>query len=161
MSLTKKLLVPALGLTLGASIINCEDYGYTYYIQNSIYGTYKTEYQVIEDPDKLYDKNQGETELNICTLGHDAKIRFRIFPTAGQDYNRHPITGEINESWEATDMMYPYNYKVNVSGTISNDFRLDLTVSADIEDLESGTSSHVKLNMRGEKVSDELEDSLF
>lgn len=163
MSLTKKLLGQALSLTLSASTMNClESPGYddVYYVQNSIYGTYKTKYKVTEDPDKLYNKKGGETELKIYTLGHDAKIRFRVFYTKPQDYKRHPITGEINESWEALDYMYPYhsiNYKGHVFGNITNDGQLDLIIDVDFENLEDGTTTHAKLDVWGHKASDELE----
>ncbi len=163
MSLLKKLLAPALGLALSASTISClesPEYGDVFYVQNSIGGTYETEYKVVEDPDNLYDREGGETELKIYTLGHDGKIRFRVFYTAPNDYDRHPLTGWINDDWEAKDFMYPMvpiNYVGHVFGNITTDGQLDLVIEADREDHGADTSSYIKLDVWGEKVSDELE----
>ncbi len=159
MSLLKKLIVPVFGLAMA---VGCErpDYDDVYYVQNSVYGTYETGYLVVEDPYNLYDKDEGETELKIYTLGHDAKIRFSVFYTKPQDYDRHPISGWMDEEWEALDLMYPLypiNYKGHVFGNITNNGRLDLTIDADFENLEDGTTAHVKIDAWGEKVSDELE----
>lgn len=118
-----------------------------YVVPNSLYGWYNMEWTKTEDTHGALTSNEGTYEMELLTLGSDARVRVTVFDV--HDFDRNAETGWIEDTWE--DEVWGGQYELR--GNVNYD-EMALEASAEF-DWYDGERARVAIDLDGTRKIEE------
>lgn len=117
-----------------------------YVVQDSLYGMYNMDWTKTEDTHNLMTSDSGSYEMELLTLGSDAKVRVLVFDV--HDFDRNPETGWIEDTW--VDEFWGDTYSTR--GNVNYD---EINIEASLEFDYLGEPAKVAVDVDGTRIAEE------